>query len=142
MSDSLPPLQDTTPPQTHSEVPLRDEIVKSALSLVGTPYQYGSSSTKGFDCCGFVMYVYARNHISIPRTSHEQYEKARKINLCEIRKGDLLFYRINSKNISHVGIYIGNGQFVHSPVPGSCVRVERIDREYWQKYFAGAASFL
>lgn len=121
---------------------LRDSIVKSALSLVGTPYRFGGSTTKGFDCCGFVMYVYARNHVAVPRTSREQFEKGRKIDLSAIRKGDLLFYRINSASISHVGIYIGGHQFVHSSVPGSFVRIERIDQEYWEKYFAGAASFL
>ena len=125
-----------------SPAPVRDSIVKSALSLVGTPYRYGGSSTKGFDCCGFVMYVYALNHISVPRTSREQFSSAKPIDLDDIQKGDLLFYRINSKAISHVGIYIGDGQFVHSSVPGSYVRVERIDQEYWEKYFAGAATFL
>jgi cell wall-associated NlpC family hydrolase len=121
----------------------RDAIVKSALSLVGTPYRWGGSSPRrGFDCCGFVMYVYSLNRISLPRTSGSQFLNGKYIEMKDAKKGDLLFFNIPRGRISHVGIYIGDGKFVHAPVPGRRVRVERINEIYWQKYFFGAATYL
>jgi cell wall-associated NlpC family hydrolase len=131
-----------TQKKKHSSQEARNSIVTCALSLVGIPYKYGGSTKRGFDCCGFVMYVYALNDIRLPRTSRQQFTAGKQIDLEDIEKGDLLFYKINTSAISHVGIYIGDGQFVHSSVPGSCVRVERIDQPYWVKYYAGAATFL
>jgi cell wall-associated NlpC family hydrolase len=125
-----------------SQDSIRESIVQSALSLVGTPYRYGGSTLSGFDCCGFVMYVYARNGIRLPRTSRDQFSAGKKIEMKDIKKGDLLFYKLSGDTVSHVGIYIGDRYFVHSPVPGSRVRSERIDSEYWTKHFAGAAAFL
>jgi cell wall-associated NlpC family hydrolase len=120
----------------------REAIVKTALSLIGTPYRLRGVTTKGFDCCGFVMYVYARNHISLPHSAHEQFNAGKKIDLIDVRKGDLLFYRIAGNMVSHVVLYIGDGRFVHSPVPGARVRIESVDGAYWKRYYAGAATFI
>lgn len=121
----------------------REAIVKSALSLIGTPYRFGGSDPRrGFDCCGFVMYVYKLNHITLPRTSGSQFLNGRYIEKKDARKGDLLFWHIPKGRISHVGIYIGEGKFVHSPVPGKRVRVESLDELYWRKYYFGAATYL
>ena len=138
--------ENQTDPQVQTVKPdsenIRASIVKSALSLVGTPYKYGGNSRHGFDCCGFVMYVYGLNRIHLPRTSREQFAAGKKIEMKDIRKGDLLFYKVRNDTISHVGIYIGDRYFVHSPVPGTRVRSERIDLEYWTAHFAGAATYL
>jgi len=121
----------------------REAIVKSALSLIGTPYRFGGSDPRrGFDCCGFVMYVYRLNHITLPRTSGSQFLNGRYIDKKDAKKGDLLFWHIPKGRISHVGIYIGDGKFVHSPVPGKRVRVEYLDELYWRKYYFGAATYL
>lgn len=121
----------------------REAIVKSALSLIGTPYRFGGSDPRrGFDCCGFVMYVYKLHHITLPRTSGSQFLNGRYIDKKDAKKGDLLFWHIPKGRISHVGIYIGEGKFVHSPVPGKRVRVESLDELYWRKYYFGAATYL
>jgi cell wall-associated NlpC family hydrolase len=110
-----------------------DRIAELALSMVGVPYRYGGAKpSDGFDCSGLVYYTYTSNGHIVPRTALAQFDAARKIPLAQAAEGDLVFFRDQEK-LSHVGIYLGDGRFVHAPSTGSSVRVANIDAPYYQR---------
>ena len=114
-----------------------NDILFRAMALVGTPYRYGGNTPAGgFDCSGFVGYVYRdSNGISLPRTSADIGEiRARKLSLGELESGDLVFFA-SGRTISHVGIYVGDGRFVHAPNRGGTVRLDLIDSPGWKETF-------
>jgi murein DD-endopeptidase len=116
-------------------------IAQQALAQVGTPYRYGGADPeRGFDCSGLVSYAHAREGISVPRTAAAQFAAARKIDIDELRAGDLVFYRLvpGSREVTHVGIYTGQGRFVHAPQSGRLVSVANLDDAYYRERFAGA----
>lgn len=96
-----------------------------AKSFVGVPYVYGGNSPSGFDCSGYVMYVMSEFGINLPRTSYEQMQSGLEINFEDAIPGDLLFFR----NGGHVGIYVGNGQYIHAPQSGRTVSIDPITRD-------------
>ena len=120
----------------------RKSIIRTADSLKGTPYLSGGTSPKGFDCSGFVQYVYGKSNISVQRTTDQQYMKGRKVGLNNIKAGDLVFFQTASKKISHVGIYVGDGQFIHAPSSGKTVSYASIENSYWKPRYRGAASYI
>ncbi|MCX8084081.1 MAG: NlpC/P60 family protein [Calditerrivibrio sp.] len=120
---------------------LREQIINTAMNYLGTPYMRGGNSEDGFDCSGFVQTVFRLNGIELPRTSKEQFAKGDTIR-DELRRGDLVFFKINGKNISHVGIYIGDGKFIHAPRVNQKVRVEDLDLPYYKKRYVGAKTYL
>lgn len=103
-----------------------------ALRQVGVPYRYGGSSPAGFDCSGLVHYSYASAGLSIPRTTVALWEKTAPVDARSMRTGDLLFFDIQGK-MSHVGMYLGGGRFVHAPSSGRVVSVERLDNAYYSR---------
>lgn len=111
-----------------------------ALVTVGTPYRYGGTSPDtGFDCSGLVAHVYEQAWgLSLPRRTEEQRAIGHPIKLAELEPGDLVFYNTRRRPYSHVGIYLGDGNFVHAPRRGQRVRVESINTRYWRKRFNGA----
>ena len=117
-----------------------NDLVIYAMSLADTPYRYGgNSANSGFDCSGFVGHVYRQTlGVSLPRTSREISQVGTPIGQGELRPGDLVFYNTLHASFSHVGIYIGDGKFVHSPKSGDSVRVEQMRMRYWQERFDGA----
>lgn len=120
----------------------RGPIAALALSMVGVPYRYGGSDpSTGFDCSGLVHYAFTSNGYDVPRTSQAQFEAARKITLAEAAEGDLLFFRDQEK-LSHVGIYLGDGQFVHAPSSGDTVRVAHIDSPWYQRHLVAVGRLL
>ncbi len=128
------------PPPESSET--RGPIAKLALSMVGVPYRYGGSNPgEGFDCSGLVHYTYTSNGHAVPRTSQAQYDAARIITLAEAAEGDLLFFRDEAR-LAHVGIYLGDGTFVHAPSTGDTVRVARIDSPYYQLHLIAVGRLL
>jgi cell wall-associated NlpC family hydrolase len=116
------------------------DLVNSALSYMGINYHYGGNTPDtGFDCSGFVRYVYNNTlGLVLPRSSAEMSKKGDSIKKDELRPGDLVFFNTLKRAFSHVGIYIGEGKFVHAPATGGAVRVESMDIPYWQKRFNGA----
>jgi cell wall-associated NlpC family hydrolase len=121
---------------------LRGSIAELALSMVGVKYKYGGANPReGFDCSGLVHYSYTTNGQVVPRTSQAQFDASRKIALEEAAKGDLLFFRDQEK-LSHVGIYLGDGEFVHAPSSGDTVRVARIDAPYYQRHLIAVGRLL
>ncbi|MBE7437417.1 MAG: C40 family peptidase [Spirochaetales bacterium] len=126
------------PGESHEE--LREQIVADARELLGVPYRYGGTSRAGLDCSGLVRYVYNRAGFDLPVGARAQYEGLRPVK--DPLPGDLLFFRIRSQRPDHVGLYTGDGRFIHAPVPGQRVRYETLSGEYWQKRLLGARSVL
>jgi len=103
-------------------------------------YRYGGNSpVTGFDCSGLVAHVYLEAwHVRLPRTSAAQSQVGEPVSLTELQAGDLVFYDTQKRPYSHVGIYLGDGRFVHAPKSGARVRVESIRSAYWSQRFNGA----
>ena len=101
-----------------------------ALGMVGAPYRRGGTNPKGFDCSGLVFYSYGQLGVSVPRTSADQRRTATPVDATRLQKGDLVFFDILWKT-GHVGIFIGNGQFVHAPSSGKHVRVSSLSTGYF-----------
>ena len=120
----------------------RGPIAQLALSMVGVKYRYGGADpTTGFDCSGLVYYTFSSNGHTVPRTSREQFDAARKIPLADAVEGDLVFFRDQAK-LSHVGIYLGDGQFVHAPSSGGAVSVANLDTPYYQRHLVDVGRLL
>lgn len=110
-----------------------NQLVSVAKSVLGSPYKYGGSSPKGFDCSGLVYYSHNKLGISVPRTTRQQAQRASNLSLNEIEPGDVLFFRIYGNRISHVGIYTGNNQFIHAPQSGKFVSHASINDPFWRE---------
>ncbi|MEO6801175.1 MAG: C40 family peptidase [Rhodanobacter sp.] len=120
---------------------LRKALLAAAMSLRDTRYvRGGHNPSTGFDCSGFVRYVFAHAiGLQLPNTSATQFMAGIKINRADIKPGDLVFFHTSGRHrISHVGIYISNGRFIHSPATGKSVEISSLDDGYWAKRFAGA----
>lgn len=114
--------------------PVRAQVVFTALQMVGVPYRWGGQGPEGFDCSGLVLYSYNNAGLTMPRTSREQFRATAPIRLNEITPGDLVFFN-TSEDASHVGIYVGEGRFVHAPASNRAVRLERLDNSYYRQRF-------
>jgi cell wall-associated NlpC family hydrolase len=113
-------------------------VAGTALSYRGVQYRNGGSDPEGgFDCSGFVWYVFARHGVPVPRTVAEQYRRGMSVGGSELRAGDLVFFNTTGVSPSHVGISIGGDQFVHAPSASGEVRVERLGASYWAERFVG-----
>lgn len=123
---------------------LREELIKTARRFLGVPYRWGGTDKEdGFDCSGLTMVCYRLNGLNLPRTSSDQFESGRSVEKEELRVGDLVFFATNGrKKVSHVGIYIGEGQFIHAPRRGQEVRVEQLATPFYSKTYIGARSYM
>ncbi|MGF9823915.1 C40 family peptidase [Brevibacillus agri] len=106
--------------------------------LYGVPYKSSGTSKKGFDCSGFTRYVFDALGIDLPHNSAAQYELGTEVAKKDLQPGDLVFFNTNGRSISHVGIYIGNGTFVHSESGRGVVNTKLNDPYYWSKRYVGA----
>lgn len=115
-------------------------LIALAKDLRNIRYRRGGSSPKtGFDCSGFVRYVFQHAlGIELPVGSAAQFRVGDKIDRSQMQAGDLVFFRIAGKRISHVGIYVAEGRFIHAPSAGKVVRVDSLEENYWARRFAGA----
>ena len=103
-----------------------------ASSMIGTPYRHGGSSPSGFDCSGLVVYSFAKAGVTgLPHSAAALEQRVRTISLAELAPGDLLFFQLDEKKTSHVGIYVGDRAFVHAPSRGKRVERVRFDHVYW-----------
>ncbi|WP_425060796.1 hypothetical protein SCACP_15460 [Sporomusa carbonis] len=114
------------------------QIAGLAQEYLGVPYVWGGSSAAGFDCSGFTYYVYSRQGIFLPRVADDQYNFGRRIPLADIQPGDLVFYSTYAPGPSHVGIYVGNGQFIHASSGAGQVTLTAMSKPYYQARFLGA----
>lgn len=109
-----------------------------ARSMLGVAYRYGGADPGGFDCSGLVQYSFRQAGINLPRTSQQMFRNCQLIHPQDLQPGDLVFFRISAKKISHVGIYAGNRTFIHSPSSGKGVSYASLSNSYWQKRLVGA----
>ena len=120
-------------------------IARAAAELVGTPYHFGGADAGGFDCSGLVVYVHERAGLKVPRTAAEQREAAHPVPLDAVLPGDAVFFRtgfhIIGRGVNHVGIYAGNGRFIHAPRSGGTVTYASLTEGYYRKHFVSAGRF-
>lgn len=110
------------------------------MGLLGIPYKHGGTKVEtGFDCSGFVRYMYEKSvGRLLPRRADDQARATEKIDRAELKPGDLVFFNTMKRAFSHVGIYVGDGKFIHSPSTGKSIQVDDMRAAYWQKRFTGA----
>jgi cell wall-associated NlpC family hydrolase len=127
----------------HAATPASD-VLLHAVSLMGTRYKFGGSSVEnGFDCSGFVHHVFAQAaSVTLPRSSREQAGAGRAVRDGDLKPGDLVFYNTRRAPFSHVGIYMGEGKFIHAPSRGKHVEIVNMGDRYWQSRFNGARRVL
>jgi cell wall-associated NlpC family hydrolase len=133
----------TIPSRPAPDAAKANEIIRTAKGLLGTPYRYGGTTTKGFDCSGFVQYVF-RNAagVKLPRSSPKQFSATAPVRSGEEQPSDLLFWSIDHNGPSHVGIYLGHGRFVHAPGKGDAVKISDGNERYWRGRFLGVRRAL
>jgi cell wall-associated NlpC family hydrolase len=115
-----------------------ERIAGNALAQLGRPYLYGGGTPQGFDCSGLVRFAYLGAGISVPRTTIDQFRAARAVKPGKVQPGDLLFFRIDGREVSHVAIYAGDGRFVHAPQTGKAVETRQLDDDYYRRRLVGA----
>ncbi|NCB76171.1 MAG: glycoside hydrolase [Negativicutes bacterium] len=114
------------------------QIVQMAQQYMGTPYAWGGSSPGGFDCSGFIYYIYSQFGISLPRMSDGQFEVGRAISGDNLLPGDLVFFTTYEPGASHVGIYLGGGRFIHASSAAGEVTITPLGKSYYQERYLGA----
>ncbi|MFP5221326.1 MAG: C40 family peptidase [Acidobacteriota bacterium] len=118
-----------------------DSLIRTASAQLGKRYSFGGGNPRqGFDCSGLSSYVYSRNGLDLPRSSREQYSQGAPVERDDLRKGDLVFF--GRKGVSHVGIYMDDGKFIHAASSGGAVKVGDLDDPLWNKLYAGARRVL
>jgi len=118
------------------------KVVSIAQGLIGTPYRYGGDTPKkGFDCSGLVYYSFDRLGVKVPRTAADQRSAAERIKRDDLEPGDLVFFRSSKGRVDHVGIYAGDGRFIHAPNAGKVVSYAYLDDPYYRKHFVSAGRF-
>ena len=120
------------------------ELVISAMGFLGVPYKRGGNTAEtGFDCSGFVRAMYQQTiGLILPRTADQQAAATVEIDKGDLQPGDLVFFNTLRRAFSHVGIYVGEGRFVHAPSTGGTVRLDHLDGPYWRDHYTGAKRVL
>jgi cell wall-associated NlpC family hydrolase len=118
-----------------------EEVVQLARGLIGSPYRFGGSGPREFDCSGLVFFVHQQLGIEVPRTAAQQAAAAAPVDALAILPGDLVFFTESGREITHVGIYAGKGKFVHAPKSGQPVGYGSLFDDYYLHNFAGAGRF-
>jgi hypothetical protein len=123
---------------------LRTELVKTARRFIGTPYRWGGTTAdNGFDCSGLTMVCYRLNGLNLPRVSRNQFKTGRWVAKSNLQPGDLVFFATKGgTRVTHVGMYIGNGQFIHAPRTGKNVRTEKMSSAFFAKTYVGGRTYL
>jgi cell wall-associated NlpC family hydrolase len=112
------------------------QITDAAKSFIGVPYKFGGTTPKGFDCSGFVQYVFDKRKITLPRAADAQYKVGKVIMQKDLQQGDLVFFSTYEKGASHCGVYLEQGKFIHASSHG--VMISRLDESYWKTRYLGA----
>lgn len=115
-----------------------NHLVKTANSVIGTKYVYGGTTAKGFDCSGFIGYVYKKVGVQLPRTSASMYKTGTSVSKKNLKPGDLVFFNTSGEGVSHAGIYIGGGKFAHSSSSKGVSIAKINDPYYWGSKYIGA----
>ncbi|HSG05451.1 MAG TPA: C40 family peptidase [Nitrospiria bacterium] len=135
---SLPSGGGVSAPQSQEK-----RVVAKAKSLLGVPYKYGGTTPAGFDCSGFVGYVFKKSAgVDLPRVSNKMYGVGKRISRTKLRPADLVYFKIEKQKSLHVGIYLGGGRFIHAPSSGKKVNIQDMNFTYWTKRYLGARRIL
>jgi len=136
------PLPESRPPPPASSPRAQGTaIARAATLMVGAPYHFGGADAAGFDCSGLALYVHETVGLAIPRTALEQQRAARPVSLTALSPGDLVFFRIRSRHVDHVGIYAGDGRFIHAPRAGLAVSYADLSRGFYAQHLVSAGRF-
>ncbi len=123
------------------EISIKKDLKKEIASWLGTPYKYGGNTKRGVDCSGFVNMIYMDVYgVKLPRTSKEIYNQSKKIKMSELKEGDFVFFDYEGKGVSHVGIYLDDGKYVHASSQKGVV-ISTLNNTYTQKKFVGAGRY-
>lgn len=116
------------------------DLLVNAVSLIGIPYRYGGTSpATGMDCSGFLNYIFKQSlKISLPRTAAEIAKVGSAISRTELKPGDLVLFNTTGRANSHIGLYMGNDQFIHAPRTGRNIGIDSLNNSYWKKHYTGA----
>jgi cell wall-associated NlpC family hydrolase len=130
--------------QKYGDMYMREELIKTAESFVGVPYLWGGTSpSTGFDCSGLSMTVYQLNGLDLPRSSKEQYQTGAPVEKNDLLKGDLVFFATSGKGkVAHVGIYVGDGRFIHAAGKGKNIRVDHLSKSFYKKTYLGGRTYI
>lgn len=130
--------------QANARENLQEGLVQTAQRFIGTPYRWGGASARsGFDCSGLTMTVYRLNGLELPRNSRAQFQSGRPVSRNALQQGDLVFFATGSRGrVSHVGIYSGQGRFIHAPSRGKTIRTASLSNGYFKTRYAGARRYL
>jgi cell wall-associated NlpC family hydrolase len=134
----------TAAPGLNDKKHLREEIVRTANQFIGIRYRWGGQAPDtGFDCSGLTMVVYRLNGLELPRSSRQQWKTGRPVYPGQLAKGDLVFFATSGgERVSHVGIYVGNDQFLHAPSSGRKIRISAMSNKYYKSRYLGARTYL
>ncbi|MDO4433714.1 MAG: C40 family peptidase [Alysiella sp.] len=116
-----------------------DELLSSAMGFLGVAYRFGGTSPTGFDCSGFMQYIFRKTFaVNLPRTSAEQAQMGVQVNRADLQPGDMVFFRTSGNRISHVGMYVGNNRFIHAPRTGKNIEITSLSHQYWNSRYVTA----
>ncbi|MBE0576166.1 MAG: C40 family peptidase [Desulfuromonadales bacterium] len=123
---------------------LRSELVETARQFIGIPYRWGGTTVEnGFDCSGLTMVSYRLNGLNLPRVSRNQFQAGKWVSKAQLRPGDLVFFATGGgTRVTHVGMYVGDGNFIHAPRTGKNVRIEKLSNSFFAKTYMGGRSYL
>ncbi|EPJ84944.1 C40 family peptidase [Pseudomonas sp. CFII68] len=119
-------------------------VLSRAVNVLGTPYRWGGSSpSKGFDCSGLVKYAFNDATFDLPRTSNAMATgHGEKVERKDLKPGDLIFFKLKSRRVNHVAIYLGNDRFIHAPRRGKSVSIDTLNKPYWNSHYVVAKRVL
>lgn len=119
-------------------------VLSRAVNVLGTPYRWGGSSpSKGFDCSGLVKYAFNDATFNLPRTSNAMASgHGEKVDRKDLKPGDLIFFKLKSRRVNHVAIYLGNDRFIHAPRRGKSVTIDTLNKPYWNTHYVVAKRVL
>ncbi|WP_054955970.1 C40 family peptidase [Paenibacillus dakarensis] len=113
------------------------KLQSQVTQLVGTPYKWGGTTESGFDCSGFILYIFNKHDLNLPRTSASQAKAGVHVDQDDLRLGDLVFFNTSGRGVSHAGIYIGNGEFAHASTSKG-VRISKLSEPYYKNSYVTA----
>ena len=128
-------------PGDKTAVPMARAVINTSFEYIGVPYRYGGTTPKGFDCSGFVQYVYGKHGIKLPRTADIQYKSGTAIAREKLRAGDMVFFSTTERGASHSGIYLGDNKFINA-TSSHGIMICSMNDPYWQKRYWGARRVL